>query len=176
MELPATDGQVCRRSEFHRPLRGFHEGGDEALAVLRHCADAGNEWDTVQSVELLAWLGRIDELRQCADASDGYAAGRLAQLLVGQGRVDKAIAVLRHCADGHCGGVHGRVEHGHGPGACGSPSGLRTRVYMSGANLLLIADPDRINPTKPMGGPNVVEIEPSVVVDNPMGRAMGAYA
>lgn len=72
---------------------------DQAISVLRQCADVGDMNATDRLAGLLAAQGRIDELRRRADAGDGYAADRLAGLLVERGCLDEAVTVLRPSVD-----------------------------------------------------------------------------
>jgi tetratricopeptide (TPR) repeat protein len=59
---------------------------DDAVAILRSRADAG---DAYRLVEFLREQGRVDELRELADRGDTWAEHEFAGLLAGQGRVDE---------------------------------------------------------------------------------------
>jgi thioredoxin-like negative regulator of GroEL len=113
-DLLARQGQVDEAIAILRPH--VHSGGSDAaeqfinllqahdrVSELRMLADADikdvhsiRRWDAARHLaDLLAKLGRIDELRARGDAGDKEAAMRLADLLAEQGRIDDATAILR---------------------------------------------------------------------------------
>jgi hypothetical protein len=66
---------------------------DEAVQVLRDCADTGDQYTARQLARLLVDRGDLDEavqvLRDCADTGDRYAARWLADLLTNHGGLDE---------------------------------------------------------------------------------------
>jgi len=106
--------ELRRRADAWDPFAARHvadllvfEGRpDEAVALLRRYADGGSvgnyDVDTMLAAEfadLLAFLGRVEELRERASDGDGYALRSLERLLVGRGEIGQAIAVLQQRAD-----------------------------------------------------------------------------
>ncbi|GAA4731073.1 hypothetical protein Prum_069250 [Phytohabitans rumicis] len=74
-------------------------GASGRVEELRLRADAGDQTAALSLVDLLVRMGDTDGLRQRADMGDLHAAGKLASLFVEQHKLGDAIAVLRQAAD-----------------------------------------------------------------------------